>query len=124
MPSAAAASIYLFGITAFAAGLVNLLYPQHALASLALPNTKDVQPASDAMALAAIGMGIYYSLAAYQENRSFFTLTVPMRLLTTMVFWGHGGPWRTPASWARSGAVLTGIALVYEGIQKQKPKRS
>ena len=27
-------------------------------------------------------MGIYYALAAYQENRAFFYLTVPMRLLT------------------------------------------
>ena len=33
-------------------------------------------------------MALYYSLAAYQENRTFFIATVPMRLLTAIVFLG------------------------------------
>ena len=57
-------------------------------------------------------MGIYYSLAAYQENRSFFKLTVPMRLLTATVFWGQGGTWKVAGLWEGAGAVLTGLALL------------
>jgi hypothetical protein len=118
MPTATAVTIYLFGFTALAAGIFNLISPQHALANLALPNMKEVQPASDAMALAAIAMGIYYSLAAWQENRRFFMLTVPMRLLTATVFWRHGGPWKTPAIWEGAGALLTAAVMVLEGKSK------
>jgi hypothetical protein len=54
-------------------------------------------------------MGIYYTLAAYEENTTFFILTVPMRLLTTAVFWNQG--WRVPSVWEGSGALLTLAAL-------------
>jgi hypothetical protein len=63
-------------------------------------------------ALAAIGMGIYYTLAAAQENRTFFKLTVPMRMLTSVVFWGQGGGWRIAGLWEGGGAVLTAVALI------------
>lgn len=56
-------------------------------------------------------MGLYYTLAAYQNNTTFFKLTVPMRLLTTIVFWTQGGPWRMPAAWEGLGAISTGLAL-------------
>jgi hypothetical protein len=58
-------------------------------------------------------MGIYYTLAAYQENRPFFYLTVPMRLLTSAVFWGLGGGWKIASFWEGGGAVLTAFALVF-----------
>lgn len=57
-------------------------------------------------------MGIYYTLAAYQENRTFFFLTVPMRMLTATVFWSQGGAWKLAGMWEGGGAVVTGLALV------------
>jgi hypothetical protein len=76
---------------------------------LRLSNGTDITKGNS---LAAIAMGIYYSLAAYQENRSFFKLTVPMRLLTATVFWGQGGMWKGAGLWEGVGAGLTGLALL------------
>lgn len=61
--------------------------------------------------LAAIAMGIYYTLAAYQENRLFFLLTVPMRMLTSIVFWNQAGGWKMASVWEGGGAALTAFAL-------------
>jgi hypothetical protein len=57
-------------------------------------------------------MGIYYTLAAFQENRAFFFLTIPMRMLTSTVFWRQGGDWKIASIWEGGGAVLTGVALM------------
>jgi hypothetical protein len=61
-------------------------------------------------------MGLYYNLAAYQENRSFFMMTVSMRLLTTAVFIRQG--WTPAALWEGGGAVLTALALIVSGQAK------
>ncbi|OCK77740.1 hypothetical protein K432DRAFT_384426 [Lepidopterella palustris CBS 459.81] len=111
MPSPAALTVYAFGATSFLFGIINLLSPSTTLSTLNLPAA--ALPAANGNALAAIAMGIYYTLAAWQENRAFFTLTVPMRLLTTAVFWWQGGAWRVPAVWEGIGAVSTGCALVW-----------
>ncbi|KAM7203622.1 hypothetical protein V8F20_003917 [Naviculisporaceae sp. PSN 640] len=122
MPSAAALSIYLFGATALVAGINNLLSPQTALAALDLPPT--ALYASNGMSLAAIAMGIYYPLAAYQENRTFFFLTIPMRSLTATVFWFQGGVWRLPSIWEGGGALLTAAALVWDRYHGRKTKQT
>ncbi|KAF2663227.1 hypothetical protein BT63DRAFT_484320 [Microthyrium microscopicum] len=114
MPSITAGTIYIFGLTSLCAGFFNILRPRDALSALGLPNLPSVRPASDAMALAAIAMGIYYPLAAAQENRKFFALTVGMRLLTATIFWKNGGPWRTPALWEGLGAITTGVSMIWE----------
>ena len=103
-PSRSAVTIYAFGVTAFVAGLFTLLSPPDAL-------TNDCKPVSAGNGLAAIAMGMYYCLAAFQENVPFFKLTVPMRLLTTMVFWGYG--WTAVAAWEGMGALLTALTLVF-----------
>ncbi|KAL7793061.1 hypothetical protein V8C37DRAFT_379163 [Trichoderma ceciliae] len=77
------------------------------LESLNLP--PGAMPAVKGNALAAIGMGIYYTLAAYQNNTAFFAATVPMRLLTATVFWGQD--WKAASIWEGGGAVLTAAAL-------------
>lgn len=105
-------TILAFGLTSLLAGVTNLLRPTVALASLGLP--PEAQPASNAMALAAIAMGLYYPLAAAQENRKFFALTVPMRTLTAAVFWAQGGAWRIPALWEGGGAILTAVVMIWE----------
>lgn len=111
-PSIAAITIYGFGMSAFAVGVHNLLFPTAALASLSLP--ADATPALNGNSLAAIAMGIYYTLAAYQRNRAFFLLTIPMRLLTASVFWRAGGSWKAASSWEAGGAVLTAAAILWE----------
>ncbi|CAN8096210.1 unnamed protein product [Discula destructiva] len=64
-----------------------------------------------ANSLAAIAMGIYYPLAAFQENQAFFIATVPMRSLSATVFWLPD--WRAAAIWEGAGAALTGLALAW-----------
>jgi len=113
MPPISSLSIYLFGITAFVAGVTHLISPQIALSTFDLPAS--ALPAVHGNSLAAIAMGIYYTLAAWQNNRTFHTLTVPMRSLTAAVFWAQGGSWRLAAVWEAAGALLTGTALLYEG---------
>lgn len=110
MPSKAALTIYLFGITAFLAGVNNLLSPEAALETFGLSDS--CLPPILGNGLAAIAMGIYYCLAAWQENRAFFILTVPMRCLTATVFWRAGGAWQLAGYWEGGGALLTLIALV------------
>ncbi|KAJ7366990.1 hypothetical protein DFH08DRAFT_948980 [Mycena albidolilacea] len=106
MPSPAALTIYLFGATAFLAGALDLLeFPS----SLNVYVPADCLPAAAGNSLAAVAMGIYYTLAAYQENRKFFIATVPMRCLTAVVFWRQA--WIAPAVWEGTGAVLTALAL-------------
>ncbi|KAH8892601.1 hypothetical protein GQ53DRAFT_746083 [Thozetella sp. PMI_491] len=108
MPSLAALSIYIFGLTCLVAGGSTLWDPTSAPAELGFSSA--CIPVAKGNSLAAIAMGIYYMLAAYQENRKFFMLTVPMRLLSTMVFWNQG--WAIPAIWEGSGALLTLGALM------------
>ena len=112
-PSITSLTIYAFGLSAFAVGVHNLLFPQYALASLNLP--ADAITAMKGNSLAAIAMGIYYTLAAYQRNRAFFLLTIPMRLLTATVFWRAGGPWKYASSWEGGGALITAIAMLWDG---------
>jgi hypothetical protein len=59
-----------------------------------------------------MAMGIYYTLAASQENRTFFYLTIPMRMLTSAVFWRQGGDWKIASAWEGGGAVITAVALI------------
>lgn len=110
MPSNAAITIYLFGITSFFAGINILLSPESALDSFNL--SPDALPPMLGNGLAATAMGLYYCLAAWQENRIFFTLTVPMRTLTATLFWKVGGSWQLAAYWEGAGAFLTLVALI------------
>lgn len=100
MPSPTAITILLFGATAFGAGLYSLT------------TTPNASPEAKANSLAAIAMGIYYPLAAYQENRLFFLATVPMRSLSATVFWYQ--EWTEAAVWEGAGAALTGLAIAWE----------
>ncbi|EJD53373.1 hypothetical protein AURDEDRAFT_157945 [Auricularia subglabra TFB-10046 SS5] len=100
MPSAAAVTAYAFGVTAFAAGAHELLL-----------NADDGPNKGNA--LAAIAMGLYYTLAGWQENRTFFALSVPMRTLSAIIFLRIGGDkWRTAGLWEGAGAACTAIALL------------
>ena len=112
MPSLAAITIYAFGLSALLAGLQNLLFPQSALATFDLSST--CLPPTLGNGLAAVAMGIYYILAAWQENHTFFKLTIPMRMLTATVFWSLGGTWKLAGVWEGAGASATALAMVWE----------
>ncbi|OAX79235.1 hypothetical protein ACJ72_06446 [Emergomyces africanus] len=116
-------TIYIFGLSSLFHGIRTLLHPSGVLIPLGLPAT--ALPAINATSLAAIAMGLYYTLAAYQRNKSFYALTVPMRLLTASVLWNQSRlgvkdrGWRTAALWEAGGALMTGLALVWEwGVRK------
>jgi hypothetical protein len=84
-----------------------LLDPASAAAAQGFPSI--CIPVARGNSLAAIAIGIYYTLAGYQENTTFFLMTVPMRLLTTVVFWNQG--WKAPALWEGIGSLWTLGAL-------------
>lgn len=108
MPSAAAVTILLFGITSLGAGLQGLLFSS---SSPSVSNNGE-QQAMAANYLAATAMGLYYPLLAVQENRPFFLATVPMRSLSAVVFWRQ--QWTAAAAWEGAGALLTAAALLWE----------
>ncbi|KAI3391403.1 hypothetical protein diail_7444 [Diaporthe ilicicola] len=114
MASFSALTIYVFGATAFGVGVHTFFF------------SSSTTPEMKANSLAAIAMGIYYPLAAYQENRAFFIATVPMRSLSATVFWQQG--WVEAAVWEGAGAALTGLALMWqawrESLAKEKSHTS
>lgn len=121
MPSSPALTIAFFGATAFIIGIYTLLSPSAFLLRLQLP--PDALPVLYGNGLAATAMGVYYTLAAYQENKLFFIATDPVRLLTTVVFWAQGAQWRATAVWEGTGAILTGTALVWEAMRKTQVEK-
>jgi uncharacterized membrane protein len=72
------------------------------------------------MSLASIAMGVYYNLAAYQNNRAFYALSVPMRTLTAIMFWGQGRVWNMASIWEGGSAALTGLALLWESKRRKE----
>ncbi|KAK1621813.1 hypothetical protein BDP81DRAFT_455883 [Colletotrichum phormii] len=115
-PSIARVSIFIFGLSSFAAGVHSLLRPHDSLKALDLPAV--ALPAANGNALAAIAMGIYYTLAAAQDNRVFFLATIPMRLTTAVVFWRQD--WGIVAVWEGGSAALTLLALAWDARQRPK----
>ncbi|KAF5552914.1 hypothetical protein FMEXI_2695 [Fusarium mexicanum] len=112
MPSITAVTIFIFGLSAFNHGVSNLISPRKALAAKQLQDS--ALPALNGFSVAIIGIGIYYMLAAYQENRGFFALTLA-RFISARIFWLQGPAWRVIASWEAFSAALTAAALAYEG---------
>ena len=120
MISAAAVASHVFALTCWVVGVHNLARPQAALAGFGLPAV--ALPTVKGTSLAAIAMGIYYHLAGFQENRSFFVATVPMRLLTASVFCLAPGAqseetrsvFRVAGFWEGGFAIVTATALAYD----------
>ncbi|KAF5559408.1 hypothetical protein FPHYL_7096 [Fusarium phyllophilum] len=115
MPSITAVTIFIFGLSAFNHGVSNLISPRKALAAKQLQDS--ALPALNGFSVAIIGIGIYYMLAAYQENRGFFALTLA-RFISARIFWLQGPAWRVIATWEAFSAALTAVALAYEGYHR------
>ena len=110
--SYAAYTMLAFGVTSFASGLYTLTNPTSFISNFSLPIGSEGSVRGNA--LAAIAMGIYYTLSVYQENRAFYLATVPMRLFTATVFSFQGGAWTVPAAWEGIGALTTAAALLFD----------
>ncbi|UQC87768.1 uncharacterized protein CLUP02_13287 [Colletotrichum lupini] len=115
-PNTARLTIFVFGLSSFAAGVHSLLRPHDSLKALDLPAA--ALPAANGNALAAIAMGIYYTLAAAQDNRAFFLATIPMRLTSAFVFWRQD--WGIVSGWEGGSAALTLLALAWDARQRTK----
>ncbi|MEU5859827.1 hypothetical protein ABZ815_01535 [Nonomuraea sp. NPDC047529] len=132
--SAAGWTIGVFGVLAFALGLVGLLSPDSLLVLLGF-EVLDVRPSGDytlvymaASSMAAVNMGVYYVFAASADYTPFFRWTVPFRLVTFAVFTTLVLTGAAPAEffgvglWEGAGALVTGFALWREG--RLLPSRS
>ncbi|MEO3869808.1 hypothetical protein ABGB18_13355 [Nonomuraea sp. B12E4] len=120
-------TIAIFGILAFALGLLGLISPGTLLVMLGF-EVLDVRPSGDytlvymaASSMAAVNMGVYYMFAASANYTPFFRWTVPFRLVTFTVFTTLVVTGAAPAEffgvglWEGLGAVITGFALWREG---------
>ncbi|MEU1391388.1 MULTISPECIES: hypothetical protein [unclassified Nonomuraea] len=125
--STAGWTIGVFGVLAFALGLVGLLSPDSLLVLLGF-EVLDVRPSGDytlvymaASSMAAVNMGVYYVFAASADYTPFFRWTVPFRLVTfavftTLVLTGAApGEFFGVGLWEGVGALATGFALWREG---------
>jgi hypothetical protein len=112
MPSIAALTIHIFGAVALFSGIAGLLNPSFHLQQLDLPAA--AAPAIQASSLGAIAIGVFYILAAFQENRAFFKLTLLTRTLTAIWAMRLGGEWTVLGRLEGLGAIITACALVLE----------
>jgi hypothetical protein len=118
----------VFGVLAFALGLVGLVSPETVLSLLGFEIIDRAQRVAGdytltfmaASSMASFNIGIYYVLAALSDLKKFYLWTVPFRAVTFTVFtilvlsgiaptkfWGVG-------IWELVGAVATGLALYFE----------
>jgi hypothetical protein len=102
-------SILGFGVTAFVTGLFTLARPEIITSRLSI--SPDGLPSIRGNGLSALAMGLYYILAAYQNNQAFFKLSVPMRLLSTYVFWRQ--QWIVASAWEGCSATFTALTLYF-----------
>ncbi|WP_165974690.1 hypothetical protein [Nonomuraea deserti] len=120
-------TIAVFGVLAFALGLLGLISPDTLLVMLGF-EVLDTRPPGDytlvymaASSMAAVNMGVYYVFAASANYTPFFRWTVPFRLVTfavftTLVLTGAApGEFFGVGLWEGLGALITGFALWREG---------
>ncbi|WP_351225600.1 hypothetical protein [Streptomyces sp. NPDC002133] len=125
----------VFGILAAALGVVGLIAPDALLSLMGFKPTPDSGRADGdhtlvfltASSMAAVNMGVYYILASLADWKPFFRWTVPFRLLTCTVFTLAVIGGRAPSGflgvglWEGVGALVTGVALRYEGRGARRP---
>ena len=122
----------IFGILALALGLLGLIRPEATLSLLNFEVLEQAERAAGdyslvflvASSMASVNMGIYYILAALHNMKAFYWWTVPFRMVTFIVFTGTVVNGIAPQGfigvglWELAGAILTGLALLYEQHRK------
>ena len=121
-------TIFIFGLMAFALGVVGLVWPESTLLQLGFDIVeRTARPDFDytivfitASAMASFNIGIYYMFAAGYNMQRFFRWTVIFRCVTFVVFmlliFRGQAPLKfmTVPIWELTGAVATGLAQWYE----------
>ena len=125
-PSLAVVTAYLFGASSLVGGAVTLAQPGRTYDFLGLAPRLRVAPTTTlarGLGLAAVATGAYYVLAAWQNNRSFFYLSTPVRLLTAGAFWLDGSrPLRGLAVWQGVGALVTALGLLFDHGKQERAR--
>jgi len=118
----------VFGVLAFALGLVGLISPETVLSLLGFEVIDRTQRVVGdytltfmaASSMASFNLGVYYVLAALNDLRKFYLWTVPFRAVTFTVFTVLVITGIAPAKflgvgiWELTGAIATGLALYFE----------
>lgn len=121
-------TMFIFGVLAFLLGLIGVIRPEFILQTLSLEALeRSVRVEGDytlmfvtASSMASFNMGIYYVLASLNNLKQFYWWTVPFRMVTFAVFMLAVATDIAPtafigvAVWELIGAILTGMALIYE----------
>lgn len=127
-------SMFIFGVLALALGILGIVRPE---ATLALLNFEVLDPSQRATgdysivflvasSMASVNMGVYYILASLYNVQIFYKWTVPFRIVTFVIFTGAVLRGIAPLGfigvglWELTGAVFTGLALLYEHNRKTK----
>ncbi len=121
-------TMLIFGVLAAVLGLVGLIRPEFTLQLLGFPLIDRAARAEGdftlvfitASSMASLNMGVYYVLASLNNLKSFYSWTVPFRVVTFTVFTLAVVNGLAPAGfigvgvWELVGALATGAALLYE----------
>jgi len=110
MPSPAAISLYAFGISTIVFNLPYMFFPNQCARDFLLPPT--AAASLKISSLEAVGEAVFYCLAAYQENRAFFKLSVLIRALTASWRLSYGTSLFLMEIWNLVNTGWTAIALI------------
>src|SRR5690242_8435508 len=126
-------TVFIFGLMALLFGLVRPTRPEALFTILGVDNIDRAQRAAGdltlpfvaASSMASFNMGVYYILAALNNQKAFYNWTVPFRGVTftvfTLIVLTGLAPigWLGIAIWELGGGIATGLALHFE---KRKPQ--
>jgi hypothetical protein len=126
-------TMFIFGVLAFALGIVGIIQPEATLQLLSFETVaRDARPEGDytlmfvtASSMASLNMGAYYVILSLREVRLFYVITVPFRMVTFTVFMLAVVNGVAPAGfvgvavWELVGALATGGALWWESRNKE-----
>jgi hypothetical protein len=121
-------TMLIFGALAAVLGMIGLIRPEFTLQVLGFPVIDRAARAEGdftlvfitAASMASFNMGVYYVLASLHNMKTFYTWTVPFRVVTFTVFTLAVVNGLAPAGfigvgvWELVGALATGAALWYE----------
>jgi hypothetical protein len=121
-------TMFIFGVMALLFGLIGLVKPEIVFSILGLEVIDRARrvagdytlPCVVASCMASFNMGVYYILAALNDQRAFYLWTVPFRAVTFTVFTAAALTGVAPITWIGlgvwelCGGVATGLALYFD----------
>ncbi len=121
-------TMFIFGSMAFVFGIIGLIKPELVFTILGIDSIDRAQRAAGdftlpfvaASSMASFNMGVYYVLAALNDQKAFYSWTVPFRgvtftVFTILVLTGLAPiGWFGVALWELCGGIAPGLALHFE----------